>query len=257
MSGESASDNGGAGGTAGWWWRLLTGLATVFIVFTASALGSDRGQAGLLVAALVLVGLLAAESALFGRALQQRAHPGLRRPAAAGLIAALAVCAAVGVYAALRGAPLAAYPGWPVAAAGPLRAGRDRRGGAIPRLPVRTAAPRPRLLACGNCRRRRRRSCSCISPVCDHALWRWRCARRWLSSCRFRSPTCSSWAATPSGRRRCCTSPRRGRSRWWRCRAIRRCRWWWMRRARRSRSRLLVRRPPSRQTSETQAGARP
>ena len=119
MSGESASDNGGAGGTVGWWWRLLTGLATVFIVFqsAALALGSDRGQAGLLVAALVLVGLLAAEWALFGQAPPAALRTlGFGRPAAAGLIAALAVCllllGVIPVYAALRGAPLAAYPGW-------------------------------------------------------------------------------------------------------------------------------------------------
>ena len=51
--------------------RLLIGAALVFALFqwVATALGSDRGQAGLLVGAIVVSATLAAECLLFGTGL--------------------------------------------------------------------------------------------------------------------------------------------------------------------------------------------
>ena len=81
------------GGTE--WLRLLLGLALVFALFhgVAIATGSDRGQAGLLVGALVVVATLAAERFLFGERLAEAARDvGLGRPLARGLIAAGGAC---------------------------------------------------------------------------------------------------------------------------------------------------------------------
>jgi membrane protease YdiL (CAAX protease family) len=120
MSDDNVPAEGGVeAGTVGWWWRLLTGLAVVFILFqsAALALGSDRGQSGLLVAALVIVALVTVELVLFRRTPPEALRGlGFGRPAGAGLFAALAVCllllAVIPIYAALRGASLAPYPGW-------------------------------------------------------------------------------------------------------------------------------------------------
>src|SRR5262245_44165158 len=101
------------------WTRLLAGLAIVFALFhgLAAALGSDRGQAGLLVGGAVVVALLAAEWLLFRQAPAQALWSlGFGRPAARGLIAALGVCVAllavIPIYAGARGASLTFYPGW-------------------------------------------------------------------------------------------------------------------------------------------------
>ena len=120
MSGGGApADSGAEIQGADRWWRLLVGLATVFILFqsAALALGSDRGQSGVLVAALVVTALVAVEWALFGRRPREALGClGFGRPAAVGLGAALTVCllllAVIPVYAALRGASVAFYPGW-------------------------------------------------------------------------------------------------------------------------------------------------
>jgi membrane protease YdiL (CAAX protease family) len=78
------------------WPRLLLGLALVFALFhgVATVTGSDRGQAGLLVGALVVAATLAAERILFGEPLAKAARDvGLGRPRARGLVVASGVCA--------------------------------------------------------------------------------------------------------------------------------------------------------------------
>jgi membrane protease YdiL (CAAX protease family) len=71
--------------------RLLLGLLGVFLLFqwSASVLGSDRGQAGLLVAALVVAATLAVERAWFTPTIRAAALAiGLGRPRARGLVVA-------------------------------------------------------------------------------------------------------------------------------------------------------------------------
>lgn len=121
MSGRGApADSWFPAESAGWWWKLLAGLAAVFALFQVlgHALGSDRGQAGLLIAGAVVATLVAIECVLFRQTPAAALRSlGFGRPAAAGLLAALGVCllllAVIPVYAALRGASLTAYPGWP------------------------------------------------------------------------------------------------------------------------------------------------
>ncbi len=101
------------------WVPLLVGLAVVFALFhgLAHAAGSDRGQAGLLVAAAVILALLAVERTLFrvppAAALKSL---GLGRPAIMGLAVAaglsILLLAVIPGYAALRGTSRAIYPGW-------------------------------------------------------------------------------------------------------------------------------------------------
>ena len=74
--------------------RLLLGLLGIFVLFqwSASALGSDRGQAGLVVAALVVAATLAVERMWFAATLRTAALAiGLGRPNARGLVVAAAI----------------------------------------------------------------------------------------------------------------------------------------------------------------------
>ncbi len=74
--------------------RLTIGLVAVFALFQWSAqrLGSDRGQAGLLVGALVVCATLAVERVAFGQPIRTAARTlGLGRPRAMGMIAAGAI----------------------------------------------------------------------------------------------------------------------------------------------------------------------
>jgi membrane protease YdiL (CAAX protease family) len=82
--------------SAGQWTRLLLGVLVVFAVFhwSAAALGSDRGQAGMLVAALVVGLTLTIERAWSGRPVVECARAiGLGRPRFQGLAVAVGVCA--------------------------------------------------------------------------------------------------------------------------------------------------------------------
>ncbi|HEU4380993.1 MAG TPA: CPBP family intramembrane glutamic endopeptidase [Hyphomicrobiaceae bacterium] len=101
------------------WIRLVAGLSVVFLLFhgLAQALGSFRGEAGLVVAGAVTAALLAVEGVLF----RQAPGPALRSlgfgwPAGAGLLAAFVVCmvllATLPVCAWLRGVSLSVYPAW-------------------------------------------------------------------------------------------------------------------------------------------------
>ena len=101
------------------WPRLLVGLAIVYAIFqwVASALGSEMGQAGIIVGAIVVAATLGAERLLFGVPLAAAVRTlGLGRPLARGIIAA----AGVGVllllvfpaFAAATGARLGLHPQW-------------------------------------------------------------------------------------------------------------------------------------------------
>jgi membrane protease YdiL (CAAX protease family) len=116
---ELSTRNGGRITTASEWFRLLAGLAIAFALFDTAArtLGSDRGQAGIVIAGLVLAALAGAERWLFGR--PARTIPpslGLGRPDLRGIAAAAGVSAllliAIAVIPAPRGEYPAMLPGW-------------------------------------------------------------------------------------------------------------------------------------------------
>jgi membrane protease YdiL (CAAX protease family) len=101
-----------------WTW-LLVGLIAVFRLFqwTAAALGSDRGQAGLVVGGLVVAALIAVERLLFGERVRDAPWAlGLGRPRAKGLVAAAGVTAMlvvfVPVFASVAGGSVSLSPGW-------------------------------------------------------------------------------------------------------------------------------------------------
>ena len=101
------------------WSRLVLGLAAVFVLFhwSASALGSDRGQRGIFVGILVLAGAAAAHWLLRrGRERADWQTLGLGRPQAAGVIAALGITLALWLVAAAfayaKGLTFDFYPGW-------------------------------------------------------------------------------------------------------------------------------------------------
>ena len=101
------------------WLRLLLGLILVFALFhwSADALGSDRGQSGVIVGALVVAATIAVERAVFGQPVRSSIRRlGLGRPRATGLAAAGAVvlliwCVAL-VFVLVRGASATLVPGW-------------------------------------------------------------------------------------------------------------------------------------------------
>jgi len=99
--------------------RLMLGLLAVFALFqwAGGALGSNRGQAGLLIGALVVAAMLAVERVLFGQPPRAAARRlGLARPTARGVRTALAVglalLAIIPCYVAVTGAPWSLYPRW-------------------------------------------------------------------------------------------------------------------------------------------------
>ena len=101
------------------WPRLIVGVGLVFALFhwVASALGSDRGQAGVVVGALVVAATLAAERMLFGEPLASAARAiGLGRPLGRGLLTAagltLLLLLVFPAYALVTGARLGLWPGW-------------------------------------------------------------------------------------------------------------------------------------------------
>jgi membrane protease YdiL (CAAX protease family) len=78
------------------WPRLLLEVATVFVIFhgSASALGSDRGQSGIVVAAFVVAATLAVERAWSRQTLASAWQAiGLGAPGIAGVLAAFGVSA--------------------------------------------------------------------------------------------------------------------------------------------------------------------
>jgi membrane protease YdiL (CAAX protease family) len=98
---------------------VLTGFLSTFILFhlLAEALGSHRGEAGLVVAVAVLAALCALEAGKFGRAPAEALRDlGLGRPHVEAMALAMAVSVALAavlpIYVALRGGTLQPYPGW-------------------------------------------------------------------------------------------------------------------------------------------------
>jgi membrane protease YdiL (CAAX protease family) len=76
------------------WTRLLAGLMVTFAIFqwAATALGSDRGQAGTIVAALVVAATMLAERLWFAPTLPAAARAlGLGAPHRAGLLASVVI----------------------------------------------------------------------------------------------------------------------------------------------------------------------
>jgi len=101
------------------WLRLLLGLSLVFGLFqwSASALGSDRGQAGIVVGALIVAAAIAVERALFGHRLLIAARAlGLGRPRTRGLVVACAVSLllflVVLVFVGVTGGQVSFFPDW-------------------------------------------------------------------------------------------------------------------------------------------------
>jgi membrane protease YdiL (CAAX protease family) len=102
----------------GAWARLLVGLAAVYFacLWTAEALGSHRGEWGLVVMLLALAGLTLAEATLFARPPPASwGGIGLGRPAIFGIAAAAALCALLllilPVYLAITGERARLHPG--------------------------------------------------------------------------------------------------------------------------------------------------
>jgi membrane protease YdiL (CAAX protease family) len=101
------------------WSRLLIGLIAVFALFqwSADALGSYRGQAGVTVGLLVVAAALGAERLLFGKSFKEAAVAlGLGFPARRGILTAGAVCLllllSIPVFAAFTDVSFSFYTGW-------------------------------------------------------------------------------------------------------------------------------------------------
>jgi membrane protease YdiL (CAAX protease family) len=101
------------------WVRFTAGLLAIFVLFhqLAVVLGSSRGEAGLLVAAVVVAATIAAQVVLFGQPPATAIRwLGLGRPALRGVIAALAIALLLALiipaFAAVRGLSVESYPGW-------------------------------------------------------------------------------------------------------------------------------------------------
>ena len=107
--------------TKGDWARLVSGLAIVFVLFHgwATALGSDRGQNGVLVCALVIAATIAADQVLLRRPRAGLRHRlGLGAPRAEALIVALAAALPLILVAVFfpmlqpRESEVGLFPGW-------------------------------------------------------------------------------------------------------------------------------------------------
>lgn len=99
--------------------KLFVGLLVAYLVFhfAASALGSDRGQAGVVVGAIVVAFVIAVESVLFAQPPRLAARAvGLGRPVPVGIVAALVLSAAlvliIPAFVTFTDARLRMYPGW-------------------------------------------------------------------------------------------------------------------------------------------------
>ena len=101
------------------WIRLIGAVAVIFALFhwSAQALGSDRGQAGVLVGLLVVGAILIVERTLFGQGVASAVRSlGFGRCRARGLAvvgaAGAAMLAVVPIYDAIAGVSMAFLPGW-------------------------------------------------------------------------------------------------------------------------------------------------
>ena len=103
----------------GQWPKMLFGLIVVFALFqwSASALGSVRGEAGVIVGLIVVAATLVAERCLFRESLKEAAKAiGLGRPKRSGILAAVVVGAVLLLMVPLfwwqSGSSISLYPGW-------------------------------------------------------------------------------------------------------------------------------------------------
>jgi membrane protease YdiL (CAAX protease family) len=103
----------------GQWPKLLIGLAAIFVLFQwiASALGSDRGQVGILIGLIVVIATIAAERLLFGKSFAAAILAlGLGVPALRGLLTAVVISVilllSIPVFASVMDASFSVYPGW-------------------------------------------------------------------------------------------------------------------------------------------------
>lgn len=100
------------------WVRLFVCVALVFLVFQSSAAGlaSDRGQHGVLIAAIVVAATVAVERLAFGGSFVAAARAvGLGRPNATGMAAAGGVCMLlllIPTAMRLQGMAVSLAPGW-------------------------------------------------------------------------------------------------------------------------------------------------
>jgi len=101
------------------WLQLVAGLLVVFVAlqWTASALGSDRGQAGLLVGLIVVIATLGVERLFFQRSFTASADAlGLGFPALRGFLTAMALSVllllVIPLFAHVRQASVSLFPGW-------------------------------------------------------------------------------------------------------------------------------------------------
>ena len=101
------------------WLRLLPGLAIVYVLFhwLAKALGSDRGQAGVVVGAVVVAATVFWEVLLFRKSLVASVKSlGLTSPKSEGLVASallsVLILAAIPIYSIVTGISFALLPGW-------------------------------------------------------------------------------------------------------------------------------------------------
>ena len=103
------------------WARLLSGLVGIFVLFhwSAAEFGSDRGQRGLLIAALVIAATIATDQILLRRPRSGLIHRlGLGRPSVESIVVASAAATLlllVALFIVLtqpRGQPATFYPGW-------------------------------------------------------------------------------------------------------------------------------------------------
>jgi membrane protease YdiL (CAAX protease family) len=220
--------------------KLLGGLAAVFAVFQmlAHVLGSNRGEAGLLIAGAVIAALIAIECLLFRQSpASAMRRLGLGHPAASGLIVTLGLSilllAVIPTYAYLRGASISAYPAW-----GWLIPGLFAQGGIAEEALFRGYLFR-HLRQGRSFWRAAGLATLPFAFVHLSLFWAppWPVALASLllaTIISFPSLSCSNSAATPSGRRRCCTPSCRARSSCWTFPATRRCRSYGWRRAQRS-----------------------
>jgi membrane protease YdiL (CAAX protease family) len=100
---------------------IAPGLLIGFFLLqgSASALGSTRGEAGIIVAALVVASLLVVERVQHGHPLRSAIlRVGLGRPTARSIVAAVGVClvmvTVIPLHMAATGAAGSMYPGWPL-----------------------------------------------------------------------------------------------------------------------------------------------
>ncbi len=101
------------------WLKLLAGLIVVFAMFhwTADALGSDRGQFGVIVGLLIVASLIFAERFLFGKSFKESVEAlGLTQPNKIGLLIVIAICVlmflTIFIFAAATNSTFSFYPEW-------------------------------------------------------------------------------------------------------------------------------------------------